>query len=123
MPGPDSAALTDAEIAAVSPPLASPTPPAGVPAAPVPAQTGDVPPVGGGSSMQNPDIRSQILRPTDRPNEPITTGLPFGPGANFVNQPGETDARFRERVASGIETGPVTTPAVKAFAERIRKGQ
>ena len=41
------------------------------------------------------------LRPTERPNEPITTGLPFGPGA-------------------GPEVLPPANPAAQTFTSSVQ---
>lgn len=43
-----------------------------------------------GNPMPNPKMPATkvtpLLAPTQRPNEPVTTGMPFGPGANSVSQ-------------------------------------
>lgn len=41
------------------------------------------PPTGGGAQPAGSPLPS-VFRPTDRPNEPITAGIPFGPGASGV---------------------------------------
>lgn len=78
-----------------------------------PADTPD--PFGGWGSV--------ITGPTSRPNEPVTTGLPFGDGASFIQMPGEDESRFRSRVVQSLLNSPSTTPEVKAFALRMQKGE
>ena len=70
-----------------------------------------------------PELVQQILRPTDRPDEPITTGLPFGPGANFLRLPNETDDRYRSRIASSLAHAGFVTGAVVTFAQRLAEGR
>lgn len=44
-----------------------------------------------------------LFGPTMRPSEPLTTGAPFGPGANFIPRPDEDDRSFTLRVADTLE--------------------
>ncbi len=70
---------------------------------------------GGGASpaaaqAQQADLNdgydTALFAPTDRPNEPVTAGVPFGPGSNFVPQPFEDDRTFMLRVASDLKASP-----------------
>lgn len=70
----------------------------------------------------DPELASEILRPTDRPDEPFTTGLPFGPGANTLRLPNETDDRYRARIAGSLLRAGFATGAVVTFARRLAEG-
>jgi hypothetical protein len=63
-----------------------------------------------------------LFAPTDRPNEPITHGAPFGPGANFIPEPGEDDRTFMLRVAGQLQQQP-STPRVQQYIAAIQRGQ
>lgn len=78
---------------------------------------------GTGPMRIDPELISEILRPSDRPDEPITTGLPFGPGPSFVRQPQEPEDRFRQRVAAALMSSPTATPEVITFARRLAEGR
>lgn len=92
------------------------------------AQIGAAPPTGaspfapGGAGparrLVDEELLEEMLRPSDRPEEPITTGLPFGAGANFTRLPDETDEAFRGRVASELLESPTVTGAVKDFVNK-----
>lgn len=109
--------LTDAQIAQLQPGLGGEEPPAGL-------VNNQPPPTSPGapSILSDPEIRQQIFRPTDRPDEPVTAGMPFGPGPNTPRTYREDDARRRDRVAREIESSPTATDAVRKFAQRIRAG-
>lgn len=64
-----------------------------------------------------------LFGPTDHPNEPITTGASFGPGANTIRQGRETDKEFLARTAYQLASSPSASPRVKAFAARIARGE
>jgi hypothetical protein len=64
-----------------------------------------------------------LMGPSQRPNEPITTGLPFGDGSAFLRMPGEDDTRFRSRVVQALLGSPSADAAVKAFALRMQRGE
>ncbi len=64
-----------------SAPLQGPTPPVGTPGAPTAAAPRPAPVSG-----------PQAFRPTERPGEAITSGIPFGPGPNGQNQILPTDS-------------------------------
>ncbi len=46
----------------------------------------------------------QLTAPTERPNEPQTAGMPFGPGTNFINLPPSTQ-RTPATVAYDVAIG------------------
>jgi len=48
---------------------------------------------------------TQLTAPTERPNEPQTAGMPFGPGTNFINLPPSTQ-RTPATVASEMLSNP-----------------
>src|SRR5262245_6290659 len=102
-------------------------PPQQQPAGPMPPP----PPQGGDVSVQmtpqpQGDVTggfdSAMVPPTDNPAIPLTHGMPFGPGANFVPTPDEDDREFMLRVANTLQSQP-TTQRVKNFADRIRLGE
>ncbi|TAK94523.1 hypothetical protein EPO05_06250 [Patescibacteria group bacterium] len=62
-----------------------------------------------------------IYGPTDRPQEPITAGAPFGPGPYQVKTQ-ETPQDFIARVAQTVASGQGATTEVKAFAARVARG-
>lgn len=78
-----------------------------------PAQTSD--PFGGWGDV--------ITGPSQRPNEPVTAGLPFGDGSSFVRMQGEDDKRFRSRVVQALLSSPSVPADVRAFALRMERGE
>jgi hypothetical protein len=63
-----------------------------------------------------------LFAQTDRPNEPITHGAPFGPGASFVPMPAEDNFTFLNRVADELSTSP-DAGALAPYISEIRKGR
>jgi hypothetical protein len=63
-----------------------------------------------------------VLSPTDRPNEPITAGVPFGPGADGVTNAGDDPNVFRQRVMDQLATQPGASKEVRALAKRMQAG-
>src|SRR3954468_15903425 len=63
-----------------------------------------------------------IYGPSDRPQEPFSHGLPFGPGANFVPDQGEGDDAFVKRIASQALNDPAAPKQMKQFAQRALNG-
>jgi hypothetical protein len=59
-----------------------------------------------------------LFGPTDRPQEPVTHGAPFGPGANFTQTPQEDSRTFMLRVAGQLSG----TPELAAYVKRIQSG-
>ena len=82
------------------------------------AATEDIEPQG--RVTEHDDI---LFAGTDHPNEPITTGAPFGPGANFTTQGPERDSEFLARAAAEIAASPAASPRVRAFVARVARGE
>ena len=59
---------------------------------------------------------------TDFPNEPLTAGVPFGPGPNMVLRPPTSDKDALRRVAERMAALPGQSREVKAFIARVQKG-
>ncbi len=63
-----------------------------------------------------------IYRPTDRPDEPITSGAPFGPGS--AERPNAPDVKAgRRAIYQQLLTSPSSTPRTKALAARMMRTQ
>jgi len=61
-----------------------------------------------------------LFAPSDRADEPITHGAPFGAGANFVALPYEDEFAFRRRVADTLESdGP---DSLAPYIAKLRNG-
>lgn len=115
-PGANSAVPSDASVTQQSVPAGSPLPD--------PNAVAQVPPPESSQPIFNdPEMRAQILRPTDRPGVPVTNGMPHGPGAQSYVRHRETDDRFRERVAQTLSTAPYATERVRRFAARLARGR
>jgi hypothetical protein len=69
------------------------------------------------------DVGERLFAPTDRPNEPLTDGMPFGPGRNSVPPRGETEQQARTRTANELRVSPYQSPEVAEFISRLEKGQ
>jgi hypothetical protein len=65
---------------------------------------------------------AQVFGDSQRPTEPLHAGMPFGPGPNFLPEPGQDPHQFLLTVAQGLESSP-TTDRVKMLAARIRLGE
>ncbi len=63
-----------------------------------------------------------IYGPSDRPQEPFSHGLPFGPGANFTADAGESDDAFVKRIAAQAQNDPNAPKQMKQFAQRALNG-
>jgi len=95
-------------------------------AAPAPsANIGGPAPVGPveGLPPEMAGIEERLFAPTDRPDEPLTQGLPFGEGNNFRKPRNETPEQFRVRTADSLLTSKYVDPVVRDFAERLKKGE
>jgi hypothetical protein len=68
------------------------------------------------------DAENFLYSPTDRPQEPATAGLPYGPGANGIPQMPESDGDLVHRVAAVAVNDPAAPSEMKAFAQRALKG-
>lgn len=64
-----------------------------------------------------------LFGPTDRPNEPITHGAPFGAGPAYPATAFESDDALLQRVAEQIGGLPTAAPELKAFAARVARGE
>lgn len=64
-----------------------------------------------------------MFSPTDRGQEPITAGAPFGDGSNYVRQSYESDDDLMQRVASSIAAKPDAPAEVKEFLARVMRGE
>ncbi len=62
-----------------------------------------------------------LFGPSDRPDEPITAGAPFGPGRSFVILPYEDERAFARRVANQLESSS-DAPSLKPYIEKLRNG-
>lgn len=61
-----------------------------------------------------------LFAPTDRPAEPFSAGLAFGPGVG--PEQGETDGEILARVSAQILTDPRAPKDVRKFAQRAQQG-
>jgi hypothetical protein len=64
-----------------------------------------------------------LFGPSDRPDEPVTHGAPFGPGASFTAEPDETQRSFLLRVADSLDASPAATAQARRYITRIRLGE
>lgn len=89
--------------------------PIGTPATPVPAPLTAAPARGAGASVGAAPGSLPFLHPTNRPNEPITAGLPFGegPGPEVLNN----DVVPVHPVATAFRQIANQSPAVSPLAE------
>lgn len=71
----------------------------------------------------NGDLEDRLFSPTLRPDEPLTTGIPFGEGPSFVPEPFEDDETFMLRVATTLRDSPAGTGEARLFADRIERGE
>lgn len=71
----------------------------------------------------NGGLDGELFGPSRRPNEPVTHGAPFGPGADFTPLPQETDRAFMLRVADDLTQSPAATNQTKKYLARIRLGE
>jgi len=70
---------------------------------------------------QNPEEQF-AFSPTDFPSEPLTSGVPFGPGNNGVALPTPTPEQTLGRVAARLAAQPGQSPEVRAFIAKVNKG-
>lgn len=62
---------------------------------PAPATAPPVGPVGPGAATAPGPTLTPLGAPTQRPGEPVTAGVPVGPGPNGIATPGADDLRLR----------------------------
>ena len=75
------------------------------------------------SGLQEAADEFLFARPTDRPDEPVTHGMPFGQGASYVQYTREDERSMRERVANQLASSPSADADVLRFAERMKRGE
>lgn len=78
------------------------------------------PPQFGGEMNEGYD--QALFARTDRPNEPITHGAPFGAGASYVPMPAEDNYQFLNRVADELQSSP-DAAALAPYITEIRRGR
>ena len=66
---------------------------------------------------------SSRSRPTSRPNEPVTAGMPFGAGPDFTSRGYESPDEFKRRVVLGMLNKPGAPSEVVGLANRIARGE
>lgn len=64
----------------------------------------------------------QVFGPSDRPNEPITAGAPFGPGASSVSSALPNEGPGSDQVLRDLVDSPSATPRTRALAARVLRG-
>lgn len=69
------------------------------------------------------DYDEILFSATDHPQEPITTGASFGPGANTLRGGPQSDSEFLTRAVAKIAASPSASPRVKSFAARVARGE
>lgn len=61
--------------------------------------------MGGEIPMESPASVTPLFAPSERPEEPLTAGMPFGPGPmSMPNMPVQGDEPIRELLLRGIRT-------------------
>lgn len=63
-----------------------------------------------------------LYSPTDRPQEPFSAGLGFGPGPARVPAAHENDDQFVQRVAKEVKADPSAPKQLRQFADRALNG-
>jgi len=90
------------------------------PAAPVPAPSA---PTGQGPAPIPPGGFGDPLRPTERPDEPVTSGLPIGPGpgpeALTMNQPQLAASPLQTAVGLLASLGDNASPQIRALRTQL----
>jgi len=112
-------------------PMATPPAPASSPgAAPSPAGGPSLPPAGPPTPLAIPGANGSISRPTERPNEPVTHGLPMGPGGGpevldgigGAARQGAVEQGTLQHLLMGMAQNPDATTAIKDLAARALSG-
>lgn len=112
------------EVAQRAVPLA-PTPAEGAAPAPTSVAPSEQPSIPLAQSLARAAPKAgslPFLGPTDRPNEPVTAGLPFGagPGPEVMNQGSAIAARPVTTAFDELAQSPNATPAVSSLADTAR---
>jgi hypothetical protein len=70
------------------------------------------------------DEEQFLFGPTDRPDEPLTTGMSFGPGANITSAQikDESTQQFTARIANTLRTEGENSPGLKKFLDKAERG-
>jgi hypothetical protein len=68
------------------------------------------------------DQTAFLFSQTDRPDEPLTAGMPFGEGPNVSKFHPEREAAFIRRIARDVAASPAADKAVRAWAQRAERG-
>lgn len=63
-----------------------------------------------------------LLAPTDRPDEPLTQGVPFGPGLDSTRFAFATDDDLLDRLAEKVRANAAADPQARAWAAQRAKG-
>ena len=97
---------------------------AGAPLAKTPdvrgARAGDVRAAAAGGGI------TPLYAPTQRPDEPITTGIPMGPGAGpeVMGMQAREDSEYVNayQLFQQLAANPTASPSIRYLAERIQQG-
>lgn len=70
------------------------------------------------------DDEAFLFSGTDRPDEPITAGMGFGPGPGIASQliQDETPPAFANRVLNEMQAAGESSPGLKKFIDKARRG-
>jgi hypothetical protein len=67
-------------------------------------------------------VEDVVFGPTDRPDEPITAGVPFGPGSNFATSALTPQEKLRVSARAVLNAKGVD-PRSQAFFARVLNGE
>jgi hypothetical protein len=70
------------------------------------------------------DKTAFLFSETDRPDEPLTAGMPFGQGPNASTAAlrGETKPQFATRIARTLGAESEITPGLSKFLDAVERG-
>ncbi len=83
---------------------------------------GLIPPPDENNFTPQGDAESFLFSPTDRPNEPVTAGQPYGAGPAAMAGQHESDDQFVARIAAQVKQDPAAPKSLRQFAERALNG-
>jgi hypothetical protein len=92
----------------------------------IPEDDGDI--FDDGTILENDGFRPStpeeefLFSGTDRPMEPLTTGMSFGAGADFTRFAHESNADLLGRVAQKVTADPASPKEARAWADRVARG-
>jgi hypothetical protein len=98
-----------------------PMAPPGAPSSPAGAIPPSAPVAGGGAPPPGPGELGLLHRPSDRPNEPVTAGVPTGPGPG--PSPMQAPVQTLGTLLNGLAQGPNATPEVRGLAAFVNGGR